>query len=247
MKKIGDIYKILDEISPFKLQERWDNSGLLIGDKKDKVQNIYVGLDIDKKVIKSLKKNSLLITHHPLIFGKIDKLDFSTYPANLIKELMKKDISLISMHTNFDKSHLNSYVGEMIFGKSANCEEFICYFDIDMKFKKMVKLLQKKLHLKNIRFVQTKKRVKKVAITVGSGMGLIKDIVMRDIDYFLTGDIKYHEAFEAKSIGLGLIDIGHFESEIYFAKILQNELKQKGVLAIIANSKNPFNVKRENE
>ena len=244
---IKNIYKILNEISPFELQEKWDNSGLLIGDKNNKVQNIYIGLDLDKKMIKSMKKNSLLITHHPLIFGKINKLDFSTYPANLIRELIKKDISLISMHTNFDKTHLNSFVGEKIFGKSANCEEFVCCFDVDMSFKEMLKLLEKKLNLENIKFVQTKKMVKKVAITVGSGMGLAKSAIIKDIDYFLTGDIKYHEAFEAKSVGLGLVDIGHFESEIFFAKILQNELKQKGVLAIISNSKNPFKVKRENE
>jgi putative NIF3 family GTP cyclohydrolase 1 type 2 len=30
--KISEIYKFLDELSPFELQESWDNSGLLIGD-----------------------------------------------------------------------------------------------------------------------------------------------------------------------------------------------------------------------
>ncbi len=243
MRKIEDIYAILDEISPFELQERWDNSGLLMGDKKEEVQNIYIGLDVDIELVKSLEENSLLITHHPLIFKGLKKFDFSKYPANLIRVLIKKNISLISMHTNFDKTHLNRYVGEMIFGKEGRCENFICYFDVDIKFSKLEKLLKKKLNLKNPKVVKTKDRIKRVAICVGSGMGLVKEVDMTDVQCFLTGDIKYHEAFEAKSEGLGLIDIGHFESEIFFSEILQNELKQKGVFGIMSDSKNPFNEK----
>ncbi|XPV54876.1 MAG: Nif3-like dinuclear metal center hexameric protein [Halarcobacter ebronensis] len=36
--KILDIYNILDEISPFALQEKWDNSGLLVGNFEDKIK-----------------------------------------------------------------------------------------------------------------------------------------------------------------------------------------------------------------
>jgi len=59
-------------------------------------------------------------------------------------------------------------------------------------------------------------------------------------DCFLTGDIKYHDAMEAKSIKLSLIDIGHYESEHYFAQILQKHLKNLGLKVIIASSENPF-------
>ena len=57
---------------------------------------------------------------------------------------------------------------------------------------------------------------------------------------FLTGDIKYHDAMQAKSIGLSLIDIGHYESEHFFAQILLKHLKFLGLEVIIASSKNPF-------
>ena len=51
--------------------------------------------------------------------------------------------------------------------------------------------------------------IKKIAIVTGSGMSLIDEI---KADCFLTGDIKYHEAMEAKARGLSLIDIRHYES-----------------------------------
>jgi putative NIF3 family GTP cyclohydrolase 1 type 2 len=37
-----------------------------------------------------------------------------------------------------------------------------------------------------------------------------------------------------------MVEIGHYESERFFAEILLDELKGLDILAIIANSKNPF-------
>ena len=45
--KIGEIYKILDEISPFASQEEWDNSGLLVGSFETGVERVYLSLDVD--------------------------------------------------------------------------------------------------------------------------------------------------------------------------------------------------------
>ncbi|HHO65209.1 MAG TPA: Nif3-like dinuclear metal center hexameric protein, partial [Epsilonproteobacteria bacterium] len=61
-----------------------------------------------------------------------------------------------------------------------------------------------------------------------------------EADCFLTGDIKYHDAMKAESLGLMMVDIGHYESERFFAEIMAEELKVLPILAIIANSKNPF-------
>jgi putative NIF3 family GTP cyclohydrolase 1 type 2 len=45
---------------------------------------------------------------------------------------------------------------------------------------------------------------------------------------------------KAMSEDLMMVDIGHYESEQFFAEILLKELKFLPILAIIANSKNPF-------
>jgi len=75
--KIADIYKQLDTISPFELQERWDNSGLIVGDMEREVKYITVALDIDEDMLNSAKENTLFIVHHPLIFSGLKELDFS--------------------------------------------------------------------------------------------------------------------------------------------------------------------------
>jgi putative NIF3 family GTP cyclohydrolase 1 type 2 len=114
--KISEIYEKLNSISPFELQEKWDNSGLLVGDMNREFDHIVLGLDLDKESLESAKENSLFIVHHPLIFSGLKQLDFSVYPANLLEIMVKKNLSLIAMHTNFDKTHLNAYVFEKVLG-----------------------------------------------------------------------------------------------------------------------------------
>ena len=53
--KISEIYEFLNKLSPFDLQEKWDNSGLIVGSMQDSFDNIYITLDIDKKVLKKAK------------------------------------------------------------------------------------------------------------------------------------------------------------------------------------------------
>ncbi len=237
--KLTKILDILDEISPFELQESWDNSGLVIGSLHDKINSIYLSLDADTQVLAQMDKNSLLIVHHPPIFKGLKELNYDFYPANLIKTAIKNDQAIVSMHTNFDKTHLNKFVTEKVLNlKPKTSENYICYFDVNLEFDAFAKMIKQKLNLTHTKCVKTKDFIKTAAIVVGSGSEMLHDI---QADCFLTGDIKYHVAKEAYENKISLIDIGHFESEIFFAKCLQEELKNFSLNAIIANSKNPFN------
>ncbi len=236
--KIKEIYEFLDKLSPFNLQESWDNSGLLIGDFEDDISHIALSIDVDEKLIDSLEENTLLITHHPIIFSGLKQLNFSKYPANLIQKMIQKNISNIAMHTNFDQTHLNDYVATEVLGyKIREKNGFVAYLDVDEDFDVFVKKVSSAFGTKYAKTVKCTNRVKRVALTTGSGCSLMRSL---DADCFLTGDIKYHDAMEAKSIKLSLIDIGHYESECFFAQILQKHLKILGLKVIIASSENPF-------
>ncbi|NOR58941.1 MAG: Nif3-like dinuclear metal center hexameric protein [Sulfurimonas sp.] len=236
--KISEIYKFLDELSPFELQESWDNSGLLLGDFNQEVKKIVLSIDVDESLIDSMDNDTLLITHHPIIFGGLKQLQFNKYPANLIQKMIQKNISNIAMHTNFDQTHLNEFVATEVLGyKIAQKDGFVAYLDVDEEFDTFAKKVSSAFGLPHARCVKSSNRVKRVALTTGSGCSLLKSI---EADCFLTGDVKYHDAMEAKSIKLSLIDIGHFESEHFFAQILHAHLKNLGLEAIISSSKNPF-------
>lgn len=235
---IAQVVKILNTLSPFELQEAWDNCGLLVGDASSSIGKIYVGLDIDSALLESLEENSLLIVHHPLIFKGLKQLDFTKHPSNLIYKAIRKNIAIIAMHTNYDKTHLNRYVLEKVLGyEVSKCEEYLCYFEVNKPFDVFAKEIASNLSLEVVKTVDTNAFITTAAICTGAGASMLGAV---KADCLLTGDIKYHEALEAKENGISLIEIGHFESEIYFGESMQQELQNYGLFAIIANSKNPF-------
>ncbi len=235
---VEKIYTILNEISPFELQESWDNSGLLVGDWKHEVKSIVLSIDIDEELLENIDENTLIITHHPIIFGGLKQLQFNQYPAKLLQTMMQKNISNIAMHTNFDQTHLNAYVAREVLGYEIKEKEgFVAYLEVNERFSTFAKKIGEKLNLEVLRTVQCHDNIKTVALTTGSGASLMKTI---KADCFLTGDIKYHDAMEAKTIGLSMIDIGHFESERYFGEVLAKDLENLGITVIISSSKNPF-------
>jgi dinuclear metal center YbgI/SA1388 family protein len=234
--KLIEIYKFLDEISPFSLQEEWDNSGINL-EVNEEIERIYISLDVDEGVIEKIKPNSLLITHHPLIFKGIKKVDYNSFSTKYLISLIQKNSSLIAMHTNFDKTHLNSFFAKKVLGFDGENKDFVFYSDVFMEFDELVNLVKEKMNLKHIRVVKAKDFVKRVAITTGAGMSLLNEI---DADCFLTGDIKYHEAMDAKAREINLIDITHFESEKYFVDVLYEDIKDLDIEIIKINSKNPF-------
>ncbi|NLK67296.1 MAG: Nif3-like dinuclear metal center hexameric protein [Campylobacteraceae bacterium] len=235
---IAEIYHILDELAPFETQEAWDNSGLLVGDMGESFDKVYASLDLDSKLVDSLEPNSLIITHHPLIFKGLKRFDGTTYPSNLVKKLIQKEIKLISMHTNFDKHILNEYVAKEVLGyEIISKDEFIVKMEANMSFDALCKDIKAKFELKNLRVVKAKDEIKTVALCTGSGADLIGTF---EADCFITGDLKYHTALESLENGLSLIDINHYESELFFAKALAKNLQKKEIEVIITNSINPF-------
>jgi putative NIF3 family GTP cyclohydrolase 1 type 2 len=153
--------------------------------------------------------------------------------------MVKKNLSLIAMHTNFDKTHLNSYVFEKVLGfKKEFQEEFICRTTGSWSKDELLNHLKEKLDLERLRVVSPKEKINSIALTTGAGASLIDEV---DADCFLTGDIKYHDAMKAMSQDLMMVDIGHYESEKFFVDVMMEELKNLGHLGIISQSKNPFN------
>ena len=89
-----------------------------------------------------------------------------------------------------------------------------------------LKHLKESLSLSCIRHTEFKREIKKVAICGGSGAFLISEAKKHNADAFVTGDIKYHEFFDAES-SLMLCDIGHYESEVGTKELLYDLLTKK--------------------
>lgn len=126
--KCQTIAGILDELAPRRLAESWDNVGLLVGDGRKSVNRIMVCLDAPEWVIEEAVDNNIdmIISHHPIIFSGIKRVNTDTALGRKLINLIKNDISLYCLHTNFDivSGGLNDiFAGELGFSSSAIIEE----------------------------------------------------------------------------------------------------------------------------
>ena len=88
-------------------------------------------------------------------------------------------------------------------------------------------LLKEKFNLSVIRHTPLlNKPVKKIALCGGAGSFLIGAAAAAGAGFYITGDIKYHEFFDANS-RLVVADIGHYESEQFTTDLLFDILTQK--------------------
>lgn len=82
--------------------------------------------------------------------------------------------------------------------------------------------VKNKLSLNNVRVVgELDRKIKKIAVVNGGGASFLGKLEKIGIDLFITGDIKYHEALDAREMGISIFDIGHYESEYFFTDIIE--------------------------
>jgi dinuclear metal center YbgI/SA1388 family protein len=99
------IIKIIEDWAPKSIAWEKDNVGLQVGSLRREVKNILLCLDVDEKVVdEANRKNcNLIISHHPVLFRSLKKLDTDKdKKSRIIEKLIKKDITLYSAHTNLD-------------------------------------------------------------------------------------------------------------------------------------------------
>lgn len=114
--------RILEKEFPINLEEKWDNNGLIIGDKNTEITKVQISLDLTESVINNAieKKCELIITHHPPIFEAIKKINNDSVLGKKILKLIKNGINVYTLHTNLDsaKEGLNQYIAEKLSGKN---------------------------------------------------------------------------------------------------------------------------------
>ena len=344
--KLKKIISSIESYAPLSLQESYDNAGLIVGSANADIDKALICFDVTEEVIEeaiSIGAN-LIISHHPIIFGGIKKLNGKNYVERIVIKAIKNDIALYAAHTNLDNiingtnkilaeklglkniktlspqrgilnklvvytpishkhevqqaifdagaGHIGNYdscsfesdgvgsfrandqanpfvgnIGELHKEKEIRLEtifpshlkgqiinallqahpyEEVAY-DIykvennisnigagiigelpeatdELPFLNNIKNITKAQGIKYTNLLN--KKIKKVAICGGSGAFLINTAKSAGADVYITGDIKYHEYFDADNSIL-LADIGHYESEQFTNTLLFSIIKEK--------------------
>ncbi len=237
--RVKDITGAIEEFAPLSLQEKWDNSGLVIGSPEDTVTGVMVGFDCTAELIEEAveKGCNMVVTHHPLIFKGVTSISAKDPVGAAIIAAVKNNVAIYAAHTSADKV-IRGVSGDMARrlglvdveilepdgeGTGLGC---IGNFPKPLSADEALAAVKEAFGLKLIRHSRPiEGPVNRVAVLGGSGGGDIEAAISAGAQLYITADVSYHKFFTPE--GFMVMDIGHFESEVGIVDIFLSEIRKK--------------------
>ena len=136
---VQDVINHLETFAPLAYAEDFDNVGLLVGDKNEKLTGVLVTLDTLEAVVdEAISKNcNLIVSFHPIIFKGLKKITGKTYVERVILKAIKHNIAIYAIHTALDNAlqgvndmicnQLNLKNKEILIPQSATIKKLTTY------------------------------------------------------------------------------------------------------------------------
>ena len=211
-----------------------DHVGLMTGKKPDKVQKIFLCLDLDWEVLPLVKeyKPDVIITHHPFIYGtRAMVLKHDENRRMLVEEIDGLGIPVYSFHTNFDtgKGGMNDALSNALGLKNIYAPEK----------DPMMRIGELETPLSAVEFAKKAKTVFNVsyALLINSGAEIIKKVGIvggggsrgwrlaqeEGCDIYISGDAPHYVRRDVVNANYNYLDMPH-EIEKIFMPTMKNIL-----------------------
>lgn len=249
--KRSDLLSYLDELlQPSEFSDYGPN-GLQV-EGREEIKHIAFAVSATKESIlkASAMKADCLLTHHGVIWKHHGGRALTGYMANRLRPLFKTDVNLISYHLPLD-AHLevgNAACLAQMLGME-NLEPFSkykkSYIGVKGTFKKEItgsKLKEKLQEILNHDVIHSnpETKIKTLGIVTGGANNNWVDALEDGLDAYLTGEMSEHNWNEAKEAGLHMFAGGHYATELFGIKKLQELIEKKfKVKTTFIKSSNP--------
>ncbi len=250
----------LEELSPLSYAESWDNPGLLAGRTDKEIKKIYIALDATTATIEEaiVCKADMLLTHHPLIFKGIRKVNSEDFIGRRILTMLQADMCYYAMHTNFDVMGMADAAADRLSLEERSVLEVTYEKDAVTegigRIGKMAKtttldecagLVKQVFGIENVKvFGKSDMQITTAAISPGSGKSMIGAALAKKADVLITGDIDHHDGIDALERGMAVIDAGHFGLEQIFVPYMEDYIKKhmEGIVVSVQQPQSPFRI-----
>jgi dinuclear metal center YbgI/SA1388 family protein len=102
--KVFEILHAIHEVAPLKLQESYDNAGLLVGTHDQLIERALICVDVTEAVVEEAleKKCEMIISHHPIIFKGLKNLVPNGPVERIVLMAVRNNLAIAAVHTNID-------------------------------------------------------------------------------------------------------------------------------------------------
>lgn len=243
--RLSSVIGKLASVAPLELAESWDNVGLLAGDLEATVCRVMTCLTISPRTVREAidGKAQLVVTHHPLPFKPLHRIVTSSAAGQSLWALIREGIAIYAPHTAWDNAAvgINSRLAGMLkltevrpiretgmVDSEGRCLGVGRIGKLDPKLSYLEIIARLQTHIPSIRASinqELERQFERVAIVCGSGGSLAEAARQAGASLLVTGEATYHQCLEAQSMGLGILMIGHFQSESFSMEALADILK----------------------
>lgn len=236
MPALATVIAELERIAPLRLAAEWDSVGLLVSPRRDAIDRVLTCLTLTPEVAAEAAREraDLVVTHHPLPFRPLARITTDTGPGAALLQLVHAGAGVWSGHTAWDSAAggINDQLAALLglvhfapiqpdaetpvagFGRMGSAAPGRTVADL-------ARLAAERLGARHVQVVgQADRPAGRVGIVCGSGGDMLADVRRGGCDTLLTGEIKLHEATEARAAGLAVIAVGHHASERFSMPVL---------------------------
>ena len=242
MVTVKDILNFIESIAPSYMKEDWDNVGLNCGRMDAEVSTVLVALDPFMHVCQEAKEvgAELLLTHHALIWAP-GFVNDQTGWGKCALYLIENGIAHVNAHTNLDcapggvNDQLAARLGlsdvSIIHPKGPDDQGrtwgLLRHGTVEEQpLEKFLATVKENLGCKGLKFVDGGKPVRHVVVGGGACASELMDAAAVGCDTFVTSDVKYNGFWDAKDLGINLIDAGHYHTENPVMSCVAEKLQQ---------------------
>jgi dinuclear metal center YbgI/SA1388 family protein len=230
MTAVADVCAFLETFAPSALAADWDNVGLLVGDRAQKVERVMSCLTITPSVAAEAirERADLIISHHPLPFKPLKRLTAEQPAGRMLLDLIRAGIAIHSPHTAFDSAAagINQQLADGLGLTQIQPLEPAQGLPAGLGSGRWGTLPQPQTlgqlatHLKQFLKISglhavgnLQAPISRVAVACGSAGEFLDVAIERGCQMLVTGETRLHTCYDAESRGVALLLAGHYASE----------------------------------
>jgi dinuclear metal center YbgI/SA1388 family protein len=229
MPRLPNVVAALERIAPLRLAAEWDSVGLLVAPRGPDVQRVLTCLTLTPEVAAEAVREriDLVITHHPLPFHPIGRLTPDTGTGRVLLTIVGAGCGIWSSHTAWDSAAggINDQLAALAglvepgpitpdavdpavgFGRMGQAAG-------DVTVAALARRLAAQLAARGVQIVgDPDGAAGRVGMVCGSGGDLVGAVATAGCTTLVTGELKLHQAIEARAANLAVIAVGHHASE----------------------------------
>jgi len=234
---VRDLCDFLEVVSPPVLGESWDNLGLLLGEDQAAVNRVLTCLTLTPEVAQEAIdiQAQLIVTHHPILFKPIQKLNCATAEGRMLLSLARHNIAVFCSHTAYDNTStgINQQLAELLeltdikpLRSASSQIAVVDFLSVEIgagrygrllqpiSLSELIEVISSRLNQPWVSYVGDRQaRIETIGIACGAAADFLKDACRVGCQAFLTGEARFHACLEARQSNVALILPGHYATE----------------------------------